>query len=202
LRANQNENLILKALPSDIVLWDAYKNGDREAFSAIFRKYYSPLFLYGSKIMQDQTALEDCIQELFLELWKSRSQVEVKSVKAYLFKSLKYKIYRQLSQRRVHSEVFLKEDMVFELSHDNFMVHREEESERAKLLIQAFDRLSNRQKEVVYLKYYLGLSYDEVSEIMEVNYQVARNLLYLAIRSMKKMISVVKLLIFILSLIH
>jgi RNA polymerase sigma-70 factor (ECF subfamily) len=70
------------------------------------------------------------------------------------------------------------------------------------LLIQAFDRLSNRQKEVVYLKYYLGLSYDEVSEIMEVNYQVARNLLYLAIRSMKKMISVVKLLIFILSLIH
>jgi RNA polymerase sigma-70 factor (ECF subfamily) len=152
--------------------------------------------------MQDQNALEDCIQELFLELWKSRSQVEVKSVKAYLFKSLKYKIYRQLSQRRVHSEVFLKEDMVFELSHENFMVHREEESERAKLLIQAFDKLSNRQKEVIYLKYYLGLSYDEVSEIMEVNYQVARNLLYLAIRSMKKMISMVKLLIFILSLIH
>ena len=202
MRANQNVNLILKAAPSDIVLWDAYKNGDREAFSAIFRKYYSPLFLYGSKIMQDQTALEDCIQELFLELWKSRSQVEVKSVKAYLFKSLKYKIYRQLSQRRIHSEVFLKEDMVFELSHDSFMVHREEESERAKLLIQAFDQLSNRQKEVIYLKYYLGLSYDEVSEIMEINYQVARNLLYLAIRSMKKMISMVKFLIFILSLIH
>lgn len=78
----------------------------------------------------------------------------------------------------------------------------EEESEHAKLLIQAFDKLSNRQKEVIYLKYYLGLSYDEVSEIMEVNYQVARNLLYLAIRSMKKMISMVKLLIFILSLIH
>lgn len=202
MRANQNVNLILKAAPSDIVLWDAYKNGDREAFSAIFRKYYSPLFLYGSKIMQDQTALEDCIQELFLELWKSRSQVEVKSVKAYLFKSLKYKIYRQLSQRRIHSEVFLKEDMVFELSHDSFMVHREEESERAKLLIKAFDKLSNRQKEVIYLKYYLGLSYDEVSEIMEINYQVARNLLYLAIRSMKKMISMVKFLIFILSLIH
>ncbi|MCG7751692.1 RNA polymerase sigma factor [Flavihumibacter cheonanensis] len=192
----------MKAAQSDSKLWDAYKNGDKEAFSFLFRKYYSPLFLYGSKIMQDQNALEDCIQELFMELWKSRSQVEVKSVKAYLFKSLKYKIYRQLSQRKITSEAFLKEDMVFELSHDTFMIHREDETERAKQLIRAFDKLSNRQKEVIYLKYYLGLSYEEVSEIMEINYQVARNLLYLALRSMKKMISMVKLLIFILSLIH
>lgn len=192
----------MKAAQSDSKLWDAYKNGDKEAFSFLFRKYYGPLFLYGSKIMQDQNALEDCIQELFLELWKSRSQVEVKSVKAYLFKSLKYKIYRQLSQRKITSEAFLKEDMIFELSHDRFMIHREEETERANLLIRAFDKLSNRQKEVIYLKYYLGLSYEEVSEIMEINYQVARNLLYLALRSMKKMISMVKLLIFILSLIH
>lgn len=192
----------MKAAQPDIKLWEAYKNGDKDAFSALFRKYYSPLFLYGSKIMQDQSALEDCIQELFMELWKSRSQAEVKSVKAYLFKSLKYKIYRQLSQRKITSESFLKEDMVFELSHDTFLIHREEESEKASLLIKAFDKLSNRQKEVIYLKYYLGLSYDEVSEIMEINYQVARNLLYLAIRSMKKMISMVKLLIFILSLIH
>lgn len=192
----------LKAAQSDSKLWDAYKNGDKEAFSVLFRKYYSPLFLYGSKIMQDQNALEDCIQELFMELWKSRSQVEVKSVKAYLFKSLKYKIYRQLSQRKITSEAFLKEDMIFELSHDTFMIHREDETERAKQLIKAFDKLSNRQKEVIYLKYYLGLSYEEVSEIMEINYQVARNLLYLALRSMKKMISMVKLLIFILSLIH
>lgn len=192
----------LKAAQSDSKLWDAYKNGDKEAFSFLFRKYYSPLFLYGSKIMQDQNALEDCIQELFMELWKSRSQVEVKSVKAYLFKSLKYKIYRQLSQRKITSEAFLKEDMIFELSHDTFMIHREDETERAKQLIRAFDKLSNRQKEVIYLKYYLGLSYEEVSEIMEINYQVARNLLYLALRSMKKMISMVKLLIFILSLIH
>ncbi|KYP14766.1 sigma-70 family RNA polymerase sigma factor [Flavihumibacter sp. CACIAM 22H1] len=192
----------MKAANSDTVLWDAYKNGDRDAFSELFRKYYSPLFLYGNKIVQDTTILEDCIQELFFELWKSRNQVVVVSVKAYLFKSLKYKIYRALNQRKIHPETLLKEEMNFELSHDTLLIHKEEEQERAKQVIKAFDQLSNRQKEVIYLKYYLGLSYEEVSEIMEINYQVARNLLYLAIRSMKKMISMVKLLIFILSLIH
>jgi RNA polymerase sigma-70 factor (ECF subfamily) len=192
----------LKAAKSDTVLWDAYKQGDREAFSELFRKYYSPLYLYGHKIVQDPVLLEDCIQELFLELWKSRNQVVVVSVKAYLFKSLKYKIFRALSHRKIHPESILKEEMSFELSHDTLLIHKEEEQERAKQVVKAFEQLSNRQKEVIYLKYYLGLSYEEVSEIMEINYQVARNLLYLAIRAMKKMISVVKLLIFILSLIH
>lgn len=192
----------MKAAKSDTVLWDAYKQGDREAFSELFRKYYSPLYLYGHKIVQDSSILEDCIQELFLELWKSRNQVVVVSVKAYLFKSLKYKIFRVLSQRKIHPESILKEEMSFELSHDTLMIHKEVEQERAKQVVKAFEQLSNRQKEVIYLKYYLGLSYEEVSEIMEINYQVARNLLYLAIRAMKKMISVVKLLIFILSLIH
>lgn len=192
----------MKAAKSDTVLWDAYKQGDREAFSELFRKYYSPLYLYGHKIVQDPAILEDCIQELFLELWKSRNQVVVVSVKAYLFKSLKYKIFRVLSQRKIHPESILKEEMSFELSHDTLMIHKEEEQERAKQVVKAFEQLSNRQKEVIYLKYYLGLSYEEVSEIMEINYQVARNLLYLAIRAMKKMISMVKLLIFILSLIH
>lgn len=92
--------------------------------------------------------------------------------------------------------------MAFVFSHDQLMIEKEEENERIQLLMKIFEQLSNRQKEVIYLKYYLGLSYDEVSEIMEINYQVARNLLYLAIRSMKKMISVLKLVIFILSLIH
>lgn len=177
---------------SDAALWDAYKNGSRDAFSELFRKYYAALFQYGSKIVTDQVMLEDCIQELFLELWKTKNQVIVKSVKAYLFKSLKYKLYRALGHRKLQHETILKDEMVFELSHDTFMVHKEEEQERARLLMAAFEKLSHRQKEVIYLKYYQGLSYEEVSEIMEINYQVARNLLYLAIRSMKKMISVVK----------
>jgi len=182
----------LRTAPSDNALWDAYKQGNREAFSELFRKYYTPLFQYGSKIISDSVLLEDCIQELFLELWKTKNQVVVKSVKAYLFKSLKYKLYRVLGQRRLQSEGLLKDEMVFELSHDTFMVNREEEQERARLLLAAFNKLSHRQKEVIYLKFFQGLSYEEVSEIMEINYQVARNLIYLAIRSMKKMISVVK----------
>jgi RNA polymerase sigma-70 factor (ECF subfamily) len=55
--------------------------------------------------------------------------------------------------------------------------------------VQAIDQLSNRQKEIIYLKFYQNLSYEEVSEIMNINYQVARNLLHQAIKAMRKILS-------------
>ncbi|HEY1199844.1 MAG TPA: sigma-70 family RNA polymerase sigma factor, partial [Niastella sp.] len=54
---------------------------------------------------------------------------------------------------------------------------------------QALGQLSNRQKEIIYLKFYQELNYDEVSEIMNINYQAARNLLYQSIKSLKKLLT-------------
>ena len=53
------------------------------------------------------------------------------------------------------------------------------------------EQLSHRQKEIIYLKFYQNLSYDEVSSIMNINYQAARNLLYQAIKALKKIMIVV-----------
>jgi RNA polymerase sigma factor (sigma-70 family) len=55
--------------------------------------------------------------------------------------------------------------------------------------VQALAQLSNRQKEIIYLKFYQELNYEEVSEIMNINYQAARNLLYQSIKSIKKLLT-------------
>jgi RNA polymerase sigma-70 factor (ECF subfamily) len=173
----------------DIVLWEAYQKGDHDSFALLFRRYYEPLVKYGSKLTSNNDALEDCIQELFTELWQNKSQTQVQSVKAYLFKSLKYKVYRA-NQRKTtgpfnenHSEV------MFELSHENLMVGRELDAEKTARVLQALAQLSNRQKEIIYLKFYQELNYEEVSDIMNINYQAARNLLYQSIKSLKKLLT-------------
>lgn len=77
----------------------------------------------------------------------------------------------------------------FELSHDTVLVKDEERRERLKLLMKAMHQLTNRQKEIIYLQYFQQLSYEEVSDVMEINYQAARNLLYQAMKSLKKLMS-------------
>lgn len=177
----------------DIALWEAYQKGDHESFALLFRRYYEPLIQYGSKLTSNNDLLEDCIQELFTELWQNKSQTQVQSVKAYLFKSLKYKLYRAHQKRTTgpFNENF--NESLFELSHENFLVGREQDAEKTARVLKALEQLSNRQKEIIYLKFYQELNYDEVSEIMNINYQAARNLLYQSIKSLKKLLTTIAL---------
>lgn len=168
----------------DILLWESFRKGDREAFATLFRNNYELLFRYGGKFTNNSSQLEDSIQELFVELWQSKSRNAVVSVRAYLLKSLKYKLLKTYRQSRITLSAG-DNDGTFEFSHEHFLVAGEEEAERKRLVLRALEQLSDRQKEIIYLKFYQDLSYEEVSEIMSINYQAARNLLYQAIKSLK-----------------
>ena len=173
----------------DIALWEAYQKGDHDSFASLFRRYYEPLVHYGSKLTSNNDILEDCIQELFTELWQNKSQTQVQSVKAYLFKSLKYKLYRAHQRKTTGPFNENHSDVLFELSHETLLVTREQDAEKTARVVQALAQLSNRQKEIIYLKFYQELNYEEVSEIMNINYQAARNLLYQSIKSLKKLLT-------------
>lgn len=172
----------------DILLWESFRNGDRDAFATLFRRHYDALYRYGGKFIDNPGQLEDSIQELFVELWQSQSRIPVISVRAYLFKSLKYKLLKTYRRRR---NLFPIGDYqgVFEWSHEDQLIAGERDAENSKKVLGALNRLSNRQKEIVYLKYFQNLSYEEISVVMNINYQVARNLLYQAIKSLKTLLA-------------
>ena len=180
----------------DTDCWQAFTEGNRDALGILFRRHYSDLFRYGSKICADTVILEDCIQELFIELWQSRNAPPSISVKAYLLKAIKYKLLKALHKRsntRLQAE--LPENMFFEISHETFIIDKQEHAEKTARVIHALEQLSARQKEIIYLKFYQNLSYEEVSDIMNINYQVARNLLSQAIKTMKKLLQKLPLLL-------
>jgi len=181
-----------------MLLWEAFRQGNKESFGSLFQTYYPLLFQFGSKMTSNTALLEDCIQELFVELWQSKLPAPAYSVKAYLVKSLKYKILKLLRKDSSLSSVQNADDISFELSHEHFLIAKQEDLEKSARIKTAITHLSNRQKEIIYLKYYQNLSYEEVSDIMNINYQTARNLLYQSIRSLKKILTNESLLIFIL----
>lgn len=175
---------------ADILCWNAFKEGDRTAFDHLFRRHYPFLLQYGLKITGNTELVDDCIQDLFIELWQSKANPPVQSVKAYLLKALKYKIYRQFKNAQpLQSADSITGNGSFEISHDHFIITKEEERETSTKIITAINQLPNRQKEIVYLKIYQGLGYDEISEVMNINYQVARNLFYQSIKSLRQLLT-------------
>lgn len=168
-----------------LAYWQAFTEGNEEALGSLFRLYYTQLYKYGGKICPNTIILEDCIQELFLQLWQKKTPAPVTSVKAYLLKALKYKLLKAMQQK---SNKPVEDSDAFEISHEHFLINRQHNEEKVKKVIDALALLTDRQKEIIYLKFYQNLSYEEVSEIMNISYQTARNLLHKGVSAMKKII--------------
>ncbi|GAO41520.1 RNA polymerase sigma factor [Flavihumibacter petaseus] len=170
-----------------LTLWQRLREGDDFALEAIFLLHHKDLFRYGFKIAMDKAMVDDCIQDLFLELWKNRSRVSpTLSGKAYLMKALKYKIYRALRKEVQTMGISGSIEMPAEFSYEAALVQQEEQSELRNKLLREMNKLSPRQQEALYLRYYSQLSYAEISELMAISPQAATNLVFKSIKALRE----------------
>lgn len=183
---------------SDKKIWNKLRSGDQKALEEIYRTYFSDLFNYGKRLSKDENTVEDCIQELFVELWNRREKLsETDAIKPYLFVSLKRKIFHTVKKLRKSTDTELEEKYFdAELSIDEILIAKETTEEQKNNLKSAFDELTSRQKEILFLKYYSEMDYEEISRIMDMNYQSARNLVSRAIQKLAKHMLMVFVLIF------
>lgn len=182
---------------SDKKIWNNLRNGDSNALELIYRTYFSELYSYGKRFSNDQNNVEDCIQELFIELWNRRDKLsETDAIKPYLYVSLKRKIFQSIKKIRKSTDNELEESHFdVELAVDQILINKETSVAQKQNLKQAFDQLSDRQKEILYLKYYSEMDYDEISKMMDLNYQSARNLVSRALTKLAKHILIILVMI-------
>ncbi len=138
--------------------------------------------------------MEDCIQDLFIRLWQNRSQhVVPASVRNYLFKSLRNILFNKITSRKeTLASMEEDNDMAFQLvlspEMDIIQVHDLEE--RHRQLTRALEELTQRQKEALFLKFYEGLSYEEISQVMSITvkgtYKLVARALEVLHNSLKK----------------
>ncbi len=170
----------------EAALWEQFRQGNQQVLAILFERFYERLVLYGYKLTTDKTMAEDCAQELFVDLLHKKQSPPVDFVRAYLFKSLRYKIIRaseRLKTRQRHEQESEQQFLLQNLETDSSDPAAEA---RRQHLIQSVDSLSHRQREIIYLRFYQNLSYDEIAQVMDLNYQTSRNLLHKAIRSLRE----------------
>ena len=175
-----------------IRLWVLLKTGKKSALGELFRLVNHRMLNYGYKIVEDAELVEDAIQDVFVTIWRRREHLpEVKSVPAYLFVALKMRLYRilQNEQRETEGLSLLKQ----ENANSNFVFYEEEihiiaelSIEKKKTMLRAINLLSPQKREVIYLFFYNGMDYQEISEIMGLDIQTVRNYMSLALKNLRK----------------
>ena len=175
--------------------WQQFKQGDRKAFNLIYEKYIYNLYSYGAKITTDKALIEDCIHDLMVELWQQKENLgalprqATSSVKFYLFKGLKRKLVRALQKRGKQATAGgdLKDyDFNLDFSHELHLITEQLDNDRKKHLAHALQQLSKREKEIIYLRFYDGLGYEEIASLMEISVKTAYNSVHNAIGHLRQ----------------
>lgn len=173
---------------SDTDVWDKFKAGDESALSGIYHKHIDALYNYGIKFNPNGDFVKDCIQELFFELINHRANLgATNNIRFYLLKSLRRKISRNGKVLHLRFDNNVDDVSTNSVpSVENELIDEEVNFEmqgKIKVLLQ---KLSKRQKEAIYLKFYQELSYEEISEIMSISYQSSRTIIFKAIKTLRQ----------------
>lgn len=170
----------------DQLLWDHLKKGNRDAFKSIYDHHVENLIQYGFRFCKDREIVEDCLHDLFIYIWNNREGLSgTDSISRYLLVALRRRIFKSLKARFSDLK---DQDIPFtaDLSIEDQWIANEESRENQLIVRDAFLQLSDRQKEAIYLKYYQNMNYETICDIMDINYQSARNLVFNGIQILRK----------------
>jgi RNA polymerase sigma factor (sigma-70 family) len=169
--------------------WEALKAGNINALQELYNYHAGPLYSYGMVLCQDSEKVKDCLHDLFLSFWTNRQGLSIPtSGKAYLMVSLRRRIFDKGSKSDLLTMPIDDLNVEYESSADpeEKWIQTEEETERQQKLDRAMARISDRQREIIHMKYFQQMEYEEIARVMDLNYQSARNLVNRAITALKK----------------
>ena len=174
-------------LPDQVLVWKNFKRGDQGAFSALYRHYYASLYFYALKSTGSAPQAQESVQDLFVTLWNRRERLgDVQQVKPYLFKALRSILRRLPVPHNDPLSDISEAGHAMSFSPEDFLIQQEDDAYRQDTLARVLNGLPPRQREAVYLKYYEDLSYQQIAEVLHINYQSVVNLIYQAFKKLKK----------------
>ena len=174
---------------TDEQLWSRFRGGDHDSLAVLYERHVRPLFAYGRKFSSDSDTVKDCLQDLFSNLLhKPKAVSETNSVKNYLMKALRNRLLTEHKRRPFWT---ITEDYAFDFSPsiEQHLVDEQATQETTARVQKAITQLTNRQQEIIYLKFYHDLDNSSIGEIMSLTYQAVCNLISRALKSIREILS-------------
>lgn len=73
------------------------KQGDEKAFDAVYREYYPLLCRFALQLLRSPELAEEVVDDVFFALWNQRSEIDIRSLKAYLLKAVRNKSLNEMN---------------------------------------------------------------------------------------------------------
>lgn len=167
--------------PDDKALIEAFQAGDEFAFVSLYNRYKGAVYAFCVKMLLDRAQAQDVMQETFLRVYENRDRLHsASSFKSWLFTIARNQCLNQL--RRSTRQVPLDDneeadDRPFETPAASL-----EKSERIELVSHFLAQLKPDYREVLILREYHNLSYEEIAAVTRSTLSAVKSRLFKARR--------------------
>ena len=153
----------------EIALLKRTGGGDRSAFEELYERYSGVLFSTAYRILNDQTAAEDVLQDVFIQIWEKAPLYDEgrgKPLTWAVTMTRNKAIDRLRSQQRRNR---LRDEMetqanIFEEFSDRSSLDEVQSVEKGEIIRQAVRQLSKDQRRAIELAFFSGMSQSEIAE--------------------------------------
>ncbi len=165
------------------------KNFDRESFELVYSKYLSPIYRYFIIRTADENLSRDLTQVVFVKAWENsadKKDFDFQKVLPWLFAIAKNTL---IDHWRKKKEILVDDLEILESSGDKQDIEEERDySEKLKNVKSALVGLSEEQREVITLKFFDGLTNDEICQVLKKSSSAVRALQFRAVQSLKNIL--------------
>lgn len=174
----------------EIWLWNEIRYNNEQALYQLYMQSYDHLFQYGLRVSPDMELVKSSINEVFTGLWLKRGRlVEVENVSGYVFIYFKRVLFRQLQKSkgyRWRAGDINPDRELSEMPYEELLIAMEQDREIKQRVKFAIDQLTNRQKELIGLRFYEEMSFEDIADKTGLTLRTIYNTLHAAITVLRK----------------
>ena len=174
---------------SPIDNWNQFiLDGNLDALSQIYFHYYDCLFDYGLKHTSDKQLVEDTIQNVFINFIKFRESIgSVKNLTGYLISTFRRQLYLDLNKHKktILTEQFPEEHFDYFRCPEQDLSDVENKERLYSAIEQCISKLTDKQREIIFLRFEREISYDEIAQILNISVESCYKSSYRSIKIIK-----------------
>jgi len=161
------------------------KANNEFGIKCIYDKYWKRLYLSAFSIIREAGPCEDIVQDILLQLWLKRADVEIISLKSYLFSAVRYKVLSFIRSAN-HRKVFIYPGELEQLAGIEELKDRLNERDITGMLDNGIALLPERCKEVFTLSRKEFLTNRQIAERMGISIKTVEAQMTIALRQLRK----------------
>lgn len=165
-------------------LFQLFRQGDMDAFKELYLRYWTGLTREAERQTGSKAESKDIVQDIFVSLFQKAEDIDIKiSVKAYLYRALRYRILNNKRNYRIH--IHCHEEIFKLYNCTNDFANELEAKELAANLDQAIAALPRKCKEVFLLSREENYSHKSISSELKISVSTVEKHIVKALKMIK-----------------